>query len=167
MVMRFASQKRILRFDVLNWDYHNSTVYEAMAQISLEIPDELLQRLNQSGFNPDDFFQERLLALSTSMEVATPLARRFADLASRWRRETGHMSLMSDVVMNTAYQQIIGMGTPVVGLILQDLKREPDHWFWALRSITGENPVDQGDRGRVGKMAEAWLEWGRRNGYQC
>lgn len=77
------------------------------------------------------------------------------------------MSLMSDVVMNKAYQQIIGMGAPVVELILQDLKREPDHWFWALRSITGENPVEEGDRGRVGKMAEAWLEWGRRNGYPC
>jgi hypothetical protein len=100
-----------------------------------------------------------------SLEISDE--QRFADLAARWRRETGHMSVMSDVVMNTAYQQIIGMGTPVVGLILQDLKQEPDHWFWALRSITGENPVDQGDRGRVGKMAEAWLAWGRRNGYQC
>jgi hypothetical protein len=28
------------------------------------------------------------------------------------------------------------------GLILQDLKQQPDHWSWALRSITGENPVD-------------------------
>jgi hypothetical protein len=27
-------------------------------------------------------------------------------------------------------------------LILQDLEQQPDHWFWVLRSITGENPVD-------------------------
>ena len=74
---------------------------------------------------------------------------------------------MSDIVINTAYQKIIGMGTPVVGLILQDLKRQPDHWFWALRSITGENPVEPSNRGRVGEMATAWLEWGRQNGYQC
>ena len=137
-----------------------------MAQICLEIPDELLQRLNQSGYSPSEFFQARLLELSISMNPV-PLDQKFANLAAQWRQETRHLSLMSDIVMNTAYQKIIGMGTPVVGLILQDLKRQPDHWFWALRSITGENPVEPNDRGRVGQMAEAWLEWGRQNGYQC
>ena len=96
-----------------------------------------------------------------------PLDQKFANLAAQWRQETRHLSLMSDIVINMAYQKIIGMGTPVVELILQDLKRQPDHWFWALRSITGENPVEPNDRGRVGQMAEAWLEWGRQNGYQC
>ncbi len=137
-----------------------------MAQICLEVPDELLQRLNQSGYNPNEFFQARLLELSTSMNDV-PLEQKFMDLSSQWRHETRHLSLMNDIVMNTAYQKIIGMGRPVVGLILQDLKRQPDHWFWALRSITGENPVEPSHRGRVTAMAMAWLEWGRRNGYQC
>jgi hypothetical protein len=136
-----------------------------MAQICLEIPDELLQRLNQSGCNPNEFFQARLLELSTSIDPI-PLDQKFTALAAQWRQETRHLSLMSDIVMNTAYQKIIGMGTPVVGLILQDLKRQPDHWFWALRSITGENPVEPNDRGQVGQMADVWLEWGRQNGYQ-
>jgi hypothetical protein len=145
-----------------------------MAQICLEIPDELLQRLNQSGCDPNEFLQARLLELSTTID-RIPLDQKFTELAAQWRQETRHLSLMSDIVMNTAYQKIIGMGTPVVGLILQDLKRQPDHWFWALRSITGENPVEPNDdlrsvvdhRGRVGQMADAWLEWGRQNGYQC
>ena len=64
-----------------------------------------------------------------------PLDQKFANLAAQWRQETRHLSLISDIVMNMAYQKIIGMGTPVVELILQDLKRQPDHWFWALRSI--------------------------------
>ncbi len=59
------------------------------------------------------------------------------------------------------------MGVVAIPLILRDLRQQPDHWFWALRSITGENPIQPKDRGRVVKMAEAWLEWGRQRGYQC
>jgi hypothetical protein len=66
-----------------------------------------------------------------------------------------------------AYQEIIGMGPEVVPLLLADLARQPDHWFTALKAITGANPVDPADCGRIEKMAEAWLQWGRQNGYQC
>ncbi|MHC5824234.1 MAG: hypothetical protein ACYT04_52460, partial [Nostoc sp.] len=91
----------------------------------------------------------------------------FMKLANQWRSETKHMSLMSDMILHTAYQQIIGMGTNAVPLILEELSREPEHWFWALRSITGANPIKPEDRGRVKKMAEAWLDWGRQHGYKC
>lgn len=63
-----------------------------------------------------------------------------------------------------SYQQIIGMGPQVIPLILADLQREPDHWFWALEAITGENPVVQADRGDISAMANAWLEWGEQRG---
>jgi hypothetical protein len=62
------------------------------------------------------------------------------------------------------YQRIIGMGAPVVPLILEELRREPDQWFWALEAITGENPVPAGSAGKVREMAAAWLEWGKRHG---
>jgi hypothetical protein len=138
-----------------------------MAQISLEIPEELLEQLAKSGRSPAEVLQERLVELPTTWEEVSGLSQRFQQLAAQWRQETRHLSLMSDIVLNPAYQQIIGMGKPAVGLILQDLKQQPDHWFWALRSITGENPVSSGDRGRLPQMAEAWLVWGRANGYQC
>ncbi|MBN4005478.1 MAG: hypothetical protein HWQ58_28340 [Nostoc sp. LPT] len=91
----------------------------------------------------------------------------FIKLANQWRSETKHLSLMSDMILHTAYQQIIGMGTDAVPLILEELSREPEHWFWALRSITGANPIKPEDRGRLKKMAEAWLDWGRQHGYKC
>jgi hypothetical protein len=138
-----------------------------MARISVEISDELLQRLAQTGQTPAELFQERLLEVAGALGATPPLVQRFQGLAAQWRRETRHLSLMSDVVMNPAYQQIIGMGKPAIALILQDLKQQPDHWFWALRSITGENPIQPDDRGRLPQMAEAWLEWGRQHGYQC
>ena len=137
-----------------------------MAQISLEIPDELLQQLTQGGRTPAEILQEQLLNLAGDFG-ASSLSQQFEQLAAQWRQETGHLSLMNDIVLNRAYQQIIGMGKPAIVLILQDLKKQPDHWFWALRSITGENPIQPDDRGRLSQMTEAWLEWGRQHGYQC
>jgi hypothetical protein len=57
------------------------------------------------------------------------------------------------------------MGSPALPLILRELQRETDHWFWALKAITGEDPVDPDDRGKLANMAEAWLRWGRERGY--
>ncbi len=79
------------------------------------------------------------------------LERKFVDLASQWRKETSQMSIMSDVVSHSAYQQIIEMGFDVVPLILRELEKKSDHWFWALKCITGENPVIPEDKGKIKK----------------
>lgn len=68
--------------------------------------------------------------------------------------------------MHSAYQQIIGLGPAVVPLLLAELDREPDHWFWALKAITGADPLPPDGRGRVGEMTQAWLRWGREQGYR-
>ena len=138
-----------------------------MAQINLDIPDDIIQAITQNGQDPTQFFQERLLALSTSQVNEPDHIQKFQSLANQWRKETRHLSLMSDIVLNTAYQQIIGMGALAIPLILKELKEQPDHWFWALRSIVGESPIPSADRGRLHKMTEAWLAWGRKHGYQC
>jgi hypothetical protein len=67
--------------------------------------------------------------------------------------------------MHPAYQQIIGMGMEVVPLLLGELARELDHWFWALKAITGVDPVSPASRGKMREMAEAWFHWGRQQGY--
>ena len=89
---------------------------------------------------------------------------RFETLASTWRAETRVMSSVEDMSTHFAYQQIIGMGPGVVPLILRELEREPEHWFWALRAITGQNPVRPESRGRLDAMTSAWLAWGREQG---
>jgi hypothetical protein len=93
------------------------------------------------------------------------LEARFLVLAEVWRRETRILSLTTDKSMHPAYQQIIGMGPRVVPLILRELQRRPDHWFWALWAITGEDPVPVEDAGDVEKMTEAWLQFGRERGW--
>jgi hypothetical protein len=67
--------------------------------------------------------------------------------------------------MHPAYQQIIGIGPDAIPLILQELERKPGHWFWALKSITGEDPVLPEHRGQIAKMTESWLSWGYEKGH--
>ena len=92
------------------------------------------------------------------------LQQTFDALAKRWREETKVLSSITMKSMHPAYQRIIGMGPQVLPLILRELDREPDHWFWALTAITGEDPVPPEDAGDIEKMTEAWLRLGRRRG---
>jgi len=102
-----------------------------------------------------------------SREVGVPrqLEEKFSDLAQRWRNQVKTMSSTTDRVLHSAYQDVIGMGKPVLPLILRELERNGGHWFWALRHISHENPVPPQDAGNIGKMREAWLRWGRENRY--
>ena len=67
--------------------------------------------------------------------------------------------------MHPAYQQIIGMGEAALTMILEQLGESPGHWFWALRAISGEDPTQPEDRGKLPAMAAAWLRWGEARGY--
>jgi hypothetical protein len=98
--------------------------------------------------------------------ATSEIESQFLELVEQWRRETGMLSVISKISMHPAYQRIIGMGQPVVPLIMRELESEPDHWFWALSAITGANPVKPEQRGKLQQMAEAWIEWGRANGYR-
>lgn len=92
--------------------------------------------------------------------------RHFSALADEWRHDQGVVSGLTQLVMSPAYQQIIGMGKVAVPLIFRELEEKPDHWFWALKSITGIDPVSDESRGDIQQMAAEWLEWGRKQGYQ-
>jgi hypothetical protein len=90
---------------------------------------------------------------------------RFRQLVSQWKQKSLHLSNTAQMAMLKPYQQIIGMGERAVPLILEELAREPDHWFWALEAITQENPVPPETAGKVRQKAQAWIQWGRERGY--
>jgi hypothetical protein len=98
--------------------------------------------------------------------VGETAAERFQRLAAVWRAETAYLSSLTDMTAHPAYREIVGMGREVVPLLLQDLEKEPDHWFTALSEITGANPVPPEDAGNLDRMAAAWLRWGHENGCQ-
>jgi hypothetical protein len=93
------------------------------------------------------------------------LVRRFRDLVQAWKEAKMFTSSGTEIALQPAYQQIIGMGKDALPLILDELRREEDHWFWALKAITGEDPVPPGDRGNMEKMTAAWLTWAEAHGY--
>ena len=90
----------------------------------------------------------------------------FFSLARSWKEERGPSSSTTDLAMCPSYQRIIGLGPAVLPVLLRELEREPDHWFWALKAITGVDPVPVSSRGKVREMARLWIEWGRKQGYQ-
>lgn len=92
------------------------------------------------------------------------LAQRFQTLAKAWRDECDHLSSIREMVLHPAYQQVVGMGPSALPFIFAELERRPDHWFWALRAITQEDPVPPEHRGNVAQMTRHWLEWSERKG---
>ena len=56
-------------------------------------------------------------------------------------------------------------GPQAVPLLLRELEQRPNHWFAALKSLTGVDPVHSSDRGRIGPMTEAWIAWGKEHGF--
>ncbi|MBI4589264.1 MAG: hypothetical protein HY725_10530 [Candidatus Rokubacteria bacterium] len=94
------------------------------------------------------------------------LEARFERLVRKWRSEVGPTSSLTQMAMHPAYQQIIGMGREAIALLLRELEREPDHWFWALKAITEVDPVEPRLRGKIDEMARAWFKWGREQGFR-
>jgi hypothetical protein len=94
------------------------------------------------------------------------LEERFRRLEKVWRDETGFLSSPPERIGHPAFQEIIRLGEAVVPLMLRDLERKPGLWVWALPSITGANPVADSDAGKIARMSEAWVRWGRENGYR-
>ena len=99
-------------------------------------------------------------ATPSTLTAGTGVRDRFQRLAAEWKERSRYLSNTAQMAMLEPYQRIIGMGPPVVPLILAELRREPDHWFWALEAITEENPVPPEAAGKVRPMAQAWIEWG-------
>lgn len=83
------------------------------------------------------------------------LEGRFRRLATIWHRETAYLSSMTEASSHPAYQEIIRLGPEVVPLLLRDLEAHHNHWFAALRAITGAEPIPP-------SAAETFPRWCKR-----
>jgi hypothetical protein len=84
---------------------------------------------------------------------------RFNSLVKKWKEETAYASSMTDIVYNAHYQQIIGLGWECIPYIMKELREDPSHYFYALRMITGVDPIQEKHRGMLEGMTEDWLMW--------
>lgn len=101
-------------------------------------------------------------ALVASHVRTEQLRGEFTALAEQWRRETQHLSQISKKVTSEAYLRIVGMGPPVVPLLLEALRDRPAYWFAALKSTANVDPVPAGASPLEAR--EEWLSWGKTKG---
>lgn len=104
-----------------------------------------------------------LAALINGRSVAFDDAEaKFNRLAALWAEYNAGRSVTD--FRHAAYLQIIGMGMPVVPLLLRELAEGRGDWVVALKYITGAKVTTPAMRGNFPAIRRAWLEWGRANG---
>lgn len=142
------SKLQIKEVKVPSWVVHANT---AVGEDSKRVIDEY-KRTIEHYFVP------------ISRQWADP-PRRFLSLKIQWESGTAFLSSITEIVLHPAYQQIIGMGPIAIPMILSEMQKKPNHWFWALKAITGDDPVPPNQRGRLREMTATWLLWGKKQGY--
>jgi hypothetical protein len=91
---------------------------------------------------------------------------KFQELAKSWKANRRSYSSSTDALINhTAYRKIVALGPVAIPFILEELQKEPDHWFPALAALAKENPVSPEARGDLVKMTKIWLAWGIAKGH--
>src|ERR1700687_2113157 len=98
---------------------------------TLTLSDHLLARLEAAARRRGLTSVEQLLE---NWQKTEDEQDRFHTLAERWKKDTAHHSNIAQKALHPAYQEIIGMGEGAVSLLLAELKRDPDDWFWALHA---------------------------------
>lgn len=155
--------------------------FESEDSESTEFGDDIWDSVAEAfGKTPEPlyFHEERISELEEKVRVLdgefssfvrkrrAATKKRFDALLDRWKRERGPKSFIEKLSMHPAYQQIIGLGEDAVPFLLAEFERSPGHYDWALRAITGEDPIPKECRGRLKEMSRLWIQWGKDNGYE-
>jgi uncharacterized hydantoinase/oxoprolinase family protein len=82
----------------------------------------------------------------------------FQNYFKKWEEETINMS-SSDMFENKNYKEIIALGWDAVPHIINQLRKDPDYLFVALKTITGVSPIKQQHTGHLYEMADDWIKW--------
>lgn len=136
--------------------------------VTLELSDAVVDRARAEAERTGRRYEEILAdAIDLALLPLTASADRFSQLVERWKSERGPHSSPVRLTDHPAYAEIIALGQQAIPLVLAELRREPDHWFIALRKLTGVDPVRPESRGHLDAMAADWLTWGRKEGYRC
>jgi hypothetical protein len=118
---------------------------------------QLACNYNNAIFN----FQDTSLLIARKLEHAN--FKKFLHLKDEWSKDTKFVSATGELFSNKYYQKIIDMGPNATPWIIREMKKKPGHWFYALRKITGANPVVDAHAGNVKAMTQDWLVWAKRN----
>jgi hypothetical protein len=99
--------------------------------------------------------------------AAESIEQRVGRLLATWREQTAYLSSSTRMTEHPAYQELMALGPAALPFLLRDLEQTGDgHLSKALTTLTGAHPVPAEDRGKIRKIADAWLRWARESGYR-
>jgi len=119
--------------------------------------------LNINFSNAMNTYIGKSIILSSKLE--NQKFKEFVVLRDRWKEETLFVSSGTLLISNSAYKSIIHMGRLTIPWIFREMKKNDDHWFYALEKITGTNPIKPENVGIIEKMKEDWFNWASQNDY--
>lgn len=108
---------------------------------------------------------EMILMANDDATKAAGDGTEFQQLVMAWKRDTAFESASERMAEHSAYRKIVAMGKDAVPLLLAEMRERPDYWFMALNEITKADPVPPEAKGDLARMTQAWLDWGKANGY--
>lgn len=91
------------------------------------------------------------------------MKERFDELKAIWENDTIFLSDSNKIVNHPAYLEIISMGEEVLPYIIKDMWETNNHWFEALRKITGVDVIPAEHYGNIPLMVQDWIEWANEN----
>lgn len=101
--------------------------------------------------------EKRVVGAGVLQMSASEVRETFDHNRMIWQLKCELLSSLTEIVFMPEYQRIIGLGPQVVPLIIESLREEVDHWFWALTSIVG---YDHGAGAEtMQEAAERWIAW--------
>jgi hypothetical protein len=155
--------------DATTWEFQGSVLPQFHERVGNSISQEYLswisaapQSVNNCEVNlPYDKIAGSILIFvsARSRRSSRRVEMKFNRLYVKWKTETEYYSSIRKKISNPHYQEIITMGSSVLPFILKLMMEEPQHWFVALKEISGENPVPYGASFEESRLA--WLEWGK------
>ena len=84
----------------------------------------------------------------------------------QWDEETAFLSDSNKIQSHPALKQIVALGETALPALFCYLQRtHSGHISPTLRAITGDQPIPVELHGRIGEIADVWLEWARKRGY--
>jgi len=100
-----------------------------------------------------------LASFSVFLKLEGSPREKFRALVEAWSADVQFISDTNEICSHPAYQRIIGMGVLALPFIFAELEKGTDQWFWALKAITGADPVAEEHQGDLELMRKAWLNW--------
>lgn len=151
----------VVRLERWRFSYGRKITAARIARFKMPINDGLIEWIKRRKQQTEMLGRQIVEAMADEKGNAEDVAR----LLAEWERKRPRGINVEAMASHPIYQSIIGMGWAAVPVLIAELRKKPGHWFSALHSITGANPVQPADEGNLNKMAEAWIRWGKDRGY--